>query len=283
MKRITGIILAVMLAVSCFITGVYAEPVDSQMQADSAGETVQEILYDDIEIHWAKEYITYVAEKGFMFSSGGENTFCPEEGMTRAMLVSSLHAMADRLAEESEHADQTAEGADASAQVQTQTESSEKVIYGVEGTSGLLFSDMTGSEPYAADVKWAVENGIINGIDGAFCSDLTVDRQTVAVMLYRFSGAVGITLQEDWLYIMEYNDIEDIDIWAVDGIAYCGMTGLMSGDTQGNFNPKKTLTRAEASAVLYRLYESAEKDPADTDAAGDMINNFEEIDMSELI
>ena len=28
---------------------------------------------------------------------------------------------------------------------------------------------------------------------------------------------------------------------------------MMVGDTQGNFNPKKTLTRAEATAIINRL------------------------------
>ena len=29
--------------------------------------------------------------------------------------------------------------------------------------------------------------------------------------------------------------------------------GLMKGDDNGNFNPKKTLTRAEAAMTIYRL------------------------------
>lgn len=247
MKRILSLVLSVLLILSCMTAGAFAET-----------------TYTDTDGHWAKAYIDFAAEKGFMSGCDAEDTFCPQQGMTRAMLVSSLHDIAADIAElqaqrsAEDMTEQTDDQKQPSAGSDADTPEKEDIIYGVEGTEGLLFSDMTGDEPYAADVKWAVENGIINGINGAFCPDLTVDRQTVAVMLYRFSGATGISLQEDWTYIMEYNDIELIDIWAVDGIAYCGMTGLMTGDTEGNFCPKDPLTRAQAAAVLYRLYERIE-------------------------
>lgn len=117
------------------------------------------------------------------------------------------------------------------------------------------FEDLDGTESYAAAASWARSTGIINGIDGKFMGDMPIDRQTMAVMMYRASDMLGIQLDYDWSAAIAYNDIEEISDWAAEGIIFCAMTGLMSGDTNGYFAPKRELTRAEGAAVIMRMAE----------------------------
>lgn len=48
-------------------------------------------------------------------------------------------------------------------------------------------------------------------------------------------------------------DVSDISSWAFDSAYYMQSVGLMVGDNANRFQPKKTLTRAEAAAIFMRL------------------------------
>ncbi|MCQ2978948.1 MAG: S-layer homology domain-containing protein [Clostridia bacterium] len=50
-----------------------------------------------------------------------------------------------------------------------------------------------------------------------------------------------------------YNDASSISSECKSAIAIMYQTGIMQGDDKGNFNPKGSLTRAEATAIIYRL------------------------------
>lgn len=57
--------------------------------------------------------------------------------------------------------------------------------------------------------------------------------------------------------IMEVPDriFEDVpsDAWYADSVAYCAKTGLMNGVSDEEFEPYRSVTRAELAAILYRL------------------------------
>ena len=210
---------------------------DTCAQGGAPEESVS-VKWTDYQDHWARDYIDIVTERGYMTSTGGY--FAPDEPMTRAMFVQALAAMAG-------------------------VTGSECMVWGAqtdepyEPDLNMLsetFSDIDVNAPYAEAAAWAVDKGIVNGMgDGPFGPSAIIDRQTMAVMMHRTTDALGIELNEDWSVMMDYNDLDQVSDWAIEGIAYCTMTGLMHGNDDGDFAPKRMLTRAEGAAVLVRLAE----------------------------
>ena len=203
--------------------GAYA---DSQTGSDenrygSAAEEVQETSAV-LAGSWYDEYVGYVLEQGYMSSLSGDD-FGPDEPMTRAMLVSALYQMAD-------------------------TED-----YVPEISIEDQFGDVNGGESFVTALAWAYENKIIRGMNGDFCPDLAIDREMIAVMIQRASAVLEIQSSSDWSISIDYTDLDEISDWAIDGIAYCTVCGIMSGNPDGSFAPKRFLTRAEAAAIITRI------------------------------
>lgn len=71
----------------------------------------------------------------------------------------------------------------------------------------------------------------------------------------------------------EFADAANISAWAKDGVNYMQTTGLMAGDTNGNFMPKKTLSRAEAAAVFMRLDQQLNRTTVDDNTSNGGSNN----------
>ena len=188
---------------------------------------------------WYYDSVDYVAKQGY-FTGTGNNTFSPNTSMTRAMFVQALAAMAGVTDDDS---------------VIWGTKVEESYEPDLDALSA-AFSDVDVNASYAKAAAWAVDKGIVNGLgDGAFGPGAIIDRQTMAVMMHRTTDVLGIELNEDWSAMMDYNDLDQVDDWAIEGIAYCSMTGLMHGNDIGDFAPERTLTRAEGAAVLVRLTE----------------------------
>ena len=238
LRKCTVLLMAAALAVGpagcVFAADVSA---DTCLQSGAPEESVSE-KWTDYQDHWARDYIDTVTERGYMTSTGGY--FAPDEPMTRAMFVQALAAMAG-------------------------VNDSEYMVWGTqldepyEPDLNMLsetFSDIDVNAPYAKAAAWVVDKGIVNGMgDGTFGPSAIIDRQTMAVMMHRTTDALGIELNEDWSVMMDYNDLDQVSDWAIEGIAYCTTTGLMRGDHDGDFAPKRMLTRAEGAAVLVRLAE----------------------------
>ena len=238
LRKCTAMLVAAALAAGpagCVFAADGAE--DTCAQGSAPAESVS-VKWTDYQDHWARDYIDIVTERGYMTSTGGY--FAPDEPMTRAMFVQALAAMAG-------------------------VTDSECMVWGAQtdepyepdlNTLSETFSDVDVDAPYAKAAAWAVDKGIVNGMgDGTFGPSVIIDRQTMAVMMHRTTDALGIELNEDWSVMMDYGDLDQVSDWAIEGIAYCTMTGLMRGNDDGYFAPKRMLTRAEGAAVLVRLAE----------------------------
>ena len=122
-------------------------------------------------------------------------------------------------------------------------------IYVVDSRSAAIVSGILAE----LALEWAAEQKIINGIDGDFCPDQTINRETMAVMIRRAASVLSISSPSDWSISIDYTDLAEVSDWAVDGIAFCAVYEIMSGNPDGSFAPKRELTRAEAAAVLQRV------------------------------
>lgn len=169
----------------------------------------------DVKGHWAEESITKVKELG-LFSGTGENTFSPNVGMTRAMLVQVLHRMA-----------------------------------GEPEAGSARFTDVAEDAWYAKAVAWAAENGIVEGADGLFRPNDLVTRQELAAILYRYDAGEAETAEDA---LDAFADAENIASWAKTSMAWAVEQGLLQG-SNGSLLPAKTATRAEVATILVRYLD----------------------------
>ncbi|MBE7009420.1 MAG: hypothetical protein E7422_09845 [Ruminococcaceae bacterium] len=114
------------------------------------------------------------------------------------------------------------------------------------------FVDMESGASYERSALWAKEQGIVNGVDGAFCADGTLTRLQLAVMLYRAyateeaGGAMGLA---------GYEDADEIADWAYDAMGWAVRCGIINGKSGRTLNPQDAVTRAELAVILQRVSE----------------------------
>ena len=80
-------------------------------------------------------------------------------------------------------------------------------------------------------------------------------REDAAVMLYHAMQAYGCYAEENKELKFSLDDISD---YAKTAATYLGSIGLLSGDTEGNFNPANGITRAECAKLVFLSMQYAE-------------------------
>ena len=117
----------------------------------------------------------------------------------------------------------------------------------------LNFSDVSDDSWYAKAVLWAYNNDIISGkTETEFDPNSDITREQMAVILYRYAKTKGYNSDSDEI---TYSDVKDIADYATDSVKWAYYAGIMTGDENGNFNPKAGTTRAQAASVFMRLYK----------------------------
>ncbi|MEA4893281.1 MAG: S-layer homology domain-containing protein [Peptococcaceae bacterium] len=179
--------------------------------------------FTDINGHWAKDDILFVANRGLMTGTSA-TTFSPNGSMTRGMFVTALGRLAN---------------ADISAYKQ----------------SG--FTDVKADAYYMGYIEWGVKNNILVGIGGGkFDPDGLVTREQMAVIMDRYATAIGFKLPEVHTQNV-FADNAKIGAWAAPSVKRVQMAGIIQGKSNNLYDPQGTATRAEVSAVLRRFVEVA--------------------------
>ena len=85
-------------------------------------------------------------------------------------------------------------------------------------------------------------------------ADKAVSREAYCNLIMKFYTDMKgpYTYTEDYKAYGDLNSISPDNLLSVWGAKECG---IMNGDEKGNFNPKKSLTRAEAATVVLRYYK----------------------------
>ncbi|MNC47356.1 Endoglucanase precursor [compost metagenome] len=131
--------------------------------------------------------------------------------------------------------------------------------YGLDGSGLTLpFKDVAAGSAGYNGVAAAYEAGIITGKSAsAFDPGATISRQEIATMLARaltlYNGAK--TVADPGAVNAAYTDGGKIAKWAAAGVALANRTDLFKGFEDGTFRPAQTATKAEAAALIYRLYQ----------------------------
>lgn len=111
-----------------------------------------------------------------------------------------------------------------------------------------VFKDVPSDAWYADYVVTAAAKNLVKGTDGSFMPDSPITRQDAAVILYRLIDGKSTGA------IPDFDDKDLIADYAADGVAELAGLGIING-YNNRFEPARSITRAEASAMIVRLME----------------------------
>lgn len=173
-----------------------------------------DVFTDIASYGWAKEAIEALWQKGIL-SGNGDGTFEPAGKLTREQAVK-IVCLALGM-EEGENA-------------------------------GEAFADEIDGAWYASYLAIARANGIAGGQgDNMFGIGKSISRQDFAVMLYRALKAEGAEVS------LNFADASDVADYAKQAVSYFVSKGIINGYNDGTFRPTATISRAEASKLVYGL------------------------------
>lgn len=190
------------------------------LRSNSAGR--YEIGYNKVEfsddLGWAEDYIALLASRDII-KGVGDGRFMKDKAVTRAEFITILSRLADDL----HLTDKTTK-----------------------------FKDVAPDSWYAEPIKWAYENGIVSGTgDTEFSPDKAINREEMAVILFRYMKYAGIKLPLE--EANEFGDQSQLNDWSRAAVNAMRAAGLMVGTGDNNFEPGRTSGRAEAAKVIAEL------------------------------
>ena len=171
---------------------------------------------------WYAPYVEYATVNKLM-SGIGNRCFSPDTVLTRGMFVTVL----GQLAQIDEDA--------------------------YPGTS---FNDVEIGRWYAPFVEWAAQHDVVSGTgNGRFEPNAPITREQMASIVARYVQSTGTTLPTITDPVV-FKDMDAVSGWALEGVELMRMTGIISGDEKGYFNPLGQATRAQAATVFTQLREA---------------------------
>ncbi len=184
----------------------------------------QEDFYLDVtEDRWYYGYIRTLYELGVL--SGGKS-FGPGESATRMEFARSLYRL---------HLVLGGEEADGSASP---------------------FTDIPAGGEESAAAAWASGSGVTQGKTRTeFGPSSPLSREQGCTFVVRFAAAEGLELVKTGEAVL-FSDSGKVSTYARSAMAACQMAGILTG-VDGKAEPGRALTRAQAAALLCRLYEAA--------------------------
>ena len=132
------------------------------------------------------------------------------------------------------------------------------------------FDDVT-PELWCHDaVEFAVDRGLMNGVTTTmFAPGRTLNRGMFVTILYRLAGSPAVTGES------KFSDVTDAT-WCRDAVIWAAQNGIVTGFSDGTFQPAAAVSRQQLVTFLYRYaalcgYDTASGSLdafADADAAG---------------
>lgn len=177
-------------------------------------------LPTDIQNHWAKVSVEFLAGKGILPDSMTQ-TLSPDRAVTREEFVSLLARLE---------------------QAYTNTEET-------------AFKDME-NHPSLAYINWASRENIVNGVSATqFAPEDTITREQIAHILTNYAAYLKIPFEPSTNGL--YKDDADISDYAKESIYTMTQAGILTGKGQNIFDPKGQTTRAEVLTLLHRFVLSS--------------------------
>ncbi len=199
---------------------VTEEPTEEPTEApteEATEEATKAVSFSDIETHWAKDDITYLASRGII-NGMSEGIFAPDQSVTRAQFVTMLNNAFS--------------------------------LPAYEGDA--VFTDVSTDSWYYSAVMAAYQAGIVKGSGDLFNPDSLVTRQDMAVFAYRAAQAQGLSAENPTGEALD--DDAEISDYAKDSVYAMRALGIINGMTATTFVPAGSATRAQAATIIAKLY-----------------------------
>ena len=184
--------------------------------------TVNAASFTDVKSsEWFYTSVNYVADKGIMQGTSSTK-FAPTTSLSRAMGVTLLYRVA-----------------------------------GTPSVSGvnIPFSDVNGGQWYTDAVKWAYQNGVVNGKSSTvFGTNDNITRAEFATILNRYSDFMNYKLPVNRIDFVA--DGAEIPMWAFVAVTVMYKAEIINGKSGGIFDPNANITRAEAAAMIERFMKA---------------------------
>ncbi|MDR0813093.1 MAG: S-layer homology domain-containing protein [Oscillospiraceae bacterium] len=183
---------------------------------DYTASLIGSTFYDTPTTAWYAKYVKWAAENSVV-TGYPDNTFRPNNTMTRAEFVQVLYSLAGKPS--------------------------------VAATTA--FTDVKSGDWYIKAVSWAVESGITSGVgNGEFSPGGSVTREQAVAFLYKYAKANGDNADYSGV-ALTFTDKADISGWAIPAVQWSAANKIVSGYPDGTFGPQNTATRAEVVTILY--------------------------------
>lgn len=191
------------------------KPKDPQVKPE---DNKKPLPFTDVENHWAKSSIEKLYNLGII-AGMDEDTFAPDDNVTRAQFVTMLQKAFDLKFKE----------------------------------SSSPFADVKSTDWYFASVMAAYENGIAAGYGGMFNPNSLVTRQDMAVFAFRAAiHADKVFMLTDITTFTDHNSISD---YAVEAVYSMRSASVINGMTDKTFEPMGNATRAQAAHIIAKLLD----------------------------
>jgi len=176
--------------------------------------------FDDIENHWGEGYIETLAKRGIV-QGKSKGMFFPNDTVTRAEFVTMIVRCFEMDLDDAKES----------------------------------FKDVDETNWYYKYVAGA-EDVFVSKSDYFRPNDNITREEMAKVVVSALLTQVEEPVNK--LQVKNFGDSGDISDWAVNFVE-TGMTyGIINGDDMGNFNPKNNATRAEAAAMIFRMFDYVE-------------------------
>lgn len=121
------------------------------------------------------------------------------------------------------------------------------------------FSDISTMAPYSQEIAVAKKLGITTGIgNNKFAPETPITRQDMMVLTAKaLNVAKKLSLTDSTTELGGFADQNGIAAYARASVAAMVRSGVIVGDGK-NINPKANTSRAEASVIMYRIYNGIE-------------------------
>lgn len=185
---------------------------------DKNDDSSQTEFIDFDKSHWAYESVEAMLESGII-NGFEDKTFRPDAAVTRAEFCKMLFGILKTDSDESADAD---------------------------------FSDVSRADWFYDAVSRLAQSGIVKGSDGMFRPDDNITREDAAVIIKRFveyyGAALGVRRES-----AEFDDNSDISDYAKSAVGELYVSGIINGSDNNMFEPKQSMTRAQAAAMIARI------------------------------
>lgn len=199
------------------------------------------VTFSDISGHWAEGYITEIAGGGIV-AGYSDGTFRPNRKVTKCESVLMMYRMYDTQGLVDKDQEETLKNRFAGVM-------DENDIPKWEGLREAI--------AYFLEYNIIPEEDLEDFLRGTKHVNMTRERVS-----YYLAKSLNMHLKEEIGGVIEsvFNDMGDINNEYINYVDFLFKKGIISGDTNGNFNPKKSITRAEFTKLIVESIKLLKED-----------------------